>query len=138
MRMRFLSFVVLMMVSVGLLGCSQRTLEGNSIKERDVLYASMIIFNNDTYYLSSELISKDNLGEQIGQVEKQVIPSPKNNGEANECPVGTKIFQIKGVDVRESVGVYFQNEYRKASTMEQGKSDKATRIYTDKRFNFSV
>ena len=117
MRIRLLSFLVLMMVSVGLLGCSQRTLTETSIKERDELYASMLIFNNDTYYLSSELISKDNLGEQIGQVEKQVIPSPKNNGEANECPVGTKIFQIKGVDVRESVAVNFQNEYRKASTM---------------------
>ena len=117
MRMRVLSFLVLIMASVCLTGCSQRTFEGPSAKENNAIYASMLIFNNASYYLSSEVISKENLEEQIGQVEKQVTPSPKNNGEANECPVGTKIFQIKGVDVRESVAVDFQNEYRKASTM---------------------
>ncbi|WP_160670510.1 hypothetical protein [Clostridium sp. C8-1-8] len=79
-------------------------------------YASMLIYNNTAYYLSSDVISSENLDNQIGIVKKQVTPSPKNDGEANECPVGTKIFSIKDIDVKEAIAINFHNEYYKAIT----------------------
>ena len=138
MRKRALSLVVITMVSILLMGCTQGAgAQGTNVKG-NAIYASMLIFGDTYYYLSSEVISQENLVEQIGQVEKQVAPSPKNNGEANECPRGTKIYQIKGVDRKESVAVAFRNEFRKASILALEKSDGVTKIYTDKRFNFSV
>lgn len=78
-------------------------------------YASMLIYNNTYYYLTVDVIPSENLDKQISEVSKQVTPSPKNDGEANECPVGTKIFAIKGVDTKEAIAVNFHNEYRKAT-----------------------
>lgn len=79
-------------------------------------YVSMLIYNNTNYYLSVDVIPSGNLDNQIGEVSKQVTPSPKNDGESNECPVGTKIFAIKGVDTKEAIAVNFRNEFRKAIT----------------------
>lgn len=81
-----------------------------------VFYASMLVYNNTYYYLSSEVIPSENLDKQIGTVKKQVTPSPKNDEESNVCPVGTEIFSIKGTDIKEAIVVNCNNEYLKATT----------------------
>jgi hypothetical protein len=81
-----------------------------------VFYASMVVYNNTNYYLSSEVVPSENLDKQIGTVKKQVTPSPQNNEDANECPVGTEIFSIKGTDIKEAIVVNYNNEYYKATT----------------------
>ncbi|GFP75477.1 hypothetical protein [Clostridium fungisolvens] len=111
MRKLLLSLITLILL-FSFIGCARNGVSTTT----NVLYASMLIYNNTDYYLSSEVVPSENLNKQIETVKKQVTPSPKNNGEANECPVGTKIFSIKGVDSTEAIAVNFHNEYYKAVT----------------------
>lgn len=111
MRKLLLSLIILLLLFT-FTGCARTKVTTTT----NVLYASMLIYNNTDYYLSSEVIPSENLNEQLETVKMQVTPSPKNDGESNECPVGTKIFSIKGVDTNEAIAVNFHNVYYKATT----------------------
>ncbi|MDV4150049.1 hypothetical protein R0131_04285 [Clostridium sp. AL.422] len=93
------TLLILIFIIFTLGSCS----EEKSSNKPNSSYAYMLIFNNTNYYLTADVLSKEDLGKQIGSVSKQVLPYPKNEGEANECPVGTKIFKIKETDTNEIV-----------------------------------
>lgn len=109
MKKLHITLFIMIVMSAFLVGCTQTATKAS--------YASSFIFEDIQYYPTTETVTKDNLGEQIGEIQKQVIPTPKNNGESNVYPVGTKIYKIKGVDVKDSVAVYFK-EIHKAITHE--------------------
>ncbi|MBL4932338.1 hypothetical protein [Clostridium paridis] len=111
MRKLLVSLVILISLFT-LVGCAK-----NKVSTVINVYpASMLIYNNTNYYITAEIIPSENLDKKIGSVRKQVTPSPNNDGEANECPVGTEIFSARGVDIKEAIVVSFNNEYRKAIT----------------------
>jgi hypothetical protein len=106
-----LSIFIMMILSVG---CSTQKTGDDSTSAS---YPSAVFVNNILYGLSVEIVTQDKLGIQLGVVKRKVEPMPTENGESNEAPVGSKIYEIKSVDPSEAIAVEIYGEYRKASKM---------------------
>src|ERR1035437_2503066 len=59
--------------------------------------ASMVFWNNAIYYKSGAIVPSNELDKKLGEITKQTF-QPKNNGESNECPIGSKVYSIKDKD----------------------------------------
>lgn len=57
----------------------------------------------------------DNIGNQLGEVKRESEVMPKANEEANDTPVGSKLFEIKGIDPSEAIAVEINGIYQKAT-----------------------
>ncbi|CAM3567456.1 hypothetical protein PALU110988_29185 [Paenibacillus lupini] len=78
-------------------------------------YPSAIAWNNFVYGLSTEEIDIKDIGNQIGRIERLRTPMPKKNGESNDKPVGSLLFEINGVDTLDVIAVKVDDKYYKAS-----------------------
>ncbi|SDX06166.1 hypothetical protein [Paenibacillus sp. CF384] len=78
-------------------------------------YPSAVSWNNFVYGLSIEEIDVKDIGNQIGRIERLRTPMPKKNGESNDTPVGSLLFEIKGVDTHDEIAVKVDDKYYKAS-----------------------
>lgn len=77
--------------------------------------ADTMLWNDNLYGVSSnEIIPTDKIGQQIGEVKRNVNPMPKKNGDSNTIPVGTKLFEIKGISTKEAIAIQRGGEYNKA------------------------
>ena len=84
----------------------QRQLKQHRILQR-------VLWNN-TDDTSNEIIPMDIIGQQIGEVKRNVNPMPKKNGDSNTLPVGTKLYEIKGISIKEAIAIQRGGEYNKA------------------------
>ena len=88
-----------------LAGCSQS--EG--------AYPSVVAVNNTLYNLTVDTVTPDNIGTQLGEVKREAEVMPKANEEANSTPVGSKLFEVKGIDPSEAIAVEINGTYQKAT-----------------------
>lgn len=93
----FLAFLIIA-------GCSQP--EG--------AYPSVVSLNDTLYGVSVETVTPENIGNQLGEVKREAEVMPKANEEANDTPVGSKLFEIKGIDSSEAIAVEINGKYQKA------------------------
>lgn len=91
------------------------TLTGCKDKSTNNSFPSSFVWNNTIYSLTPKVVSSDELGKEIGQLEKKVQDIPKENGETNDGKIGSKIFEIKKVKTTEAVAVEFKGKIRKAN-----------------------
>ncbi|WP_223068303.1 NisI/SpaI family lantibiotic immunity lipoprotein [Paenibacillus caui] len=99
--------LIMLLTIFVLAGCSAQRPEGGS-------YPSTVVLNNIQYGLSVEKVTQDKIGNQLGVVKRIVQPMPKENEESNEAPVGSKLYEIKGIEPNEAIAVEINGEYRKA------------------------
>ena len=102
---KYLIFITALFVIV-LVGCSYQA--------QATSYPSVVLLNNVQYGLSVEKVPKDKISIQIGVVKRKVNPMPKENEESNETPVGSKLYEIKGIDPNEAIVVEVDGEFQKA------------------------
>jgi hypothetical protein len=97
-------FAILLSLFVLLLltACAAKP-SGNVITH--ISYQSSIVWDNSLYGLSVKEVPKEELGKQLGEVKRKKQPMPEENGDANDTPVGSRIFEIKGISANEAIAV---------------------------------
>ncbi|WNQ12173.1 hypothetical protein MJA45_03735 [Paenibacillus aurantius] len=80
-------------------------------------YPGAVAWNGSLYGLSVTEVPAENIGRELGSVQKQVTPMPRHNGEANSMETGTLFFEIKGTDPGEAVAVEKEGRYYHARKM---------------------
>ncbi|CAM4017168.1 NisI/SpaI family lantibiotic immunity lipoprotein [Saccharibacillus endophyticus] len=102
MKSLFTVFLALLFVT----GCSTQS-EGT--------YPNVVSLNGNLYGVSLEKVTQDNIGNQLGEVKRIAKVMPKANEEANDTPVGSKLFEIKGIAPSEAIAVEINGTYQKAT-----------------------
>jgi hypothetical protein len=77
-------------------------------------YPNSIAWDNISYGVSTTEVSKDALGKQLGEIKRKKEPTPIKNGDANDTPVGSKLFEIKGIDAKEAIAIEKNGKVYKA------------------------
>lgn len=80
-------------------------------------YPSAVAWNNLLYGLSIEEVDFKDIGIEIGKIERQRAPMPKKNGESNEKPVGSLLFEVKGADSQDVIAVKVNDKFFRASKL---------------------
>lgn len=80
-------------------------------------YPSAVAWNNLLYGLSTEEVDIKDIGNELGTIEHLRAPMPKKNGESNEKPVGSQLFEINGVDTQDVIAVKVNDKFFKASKL---------------------
>ena len=85
-----------------------------------------VAFNNFIYEVLSEVLTSQEIGNEIGFVSRQMSPKPEANGDiARNTPEGPKIikdadgklYEIKGIESRKQIaieiskGIYYRCKY---------------------------
>lgn len=78
-------------------------------------YPSSIAWDNTSYGVSKTEVSKDDIGKQLGEIKRKKEPVPIKNGDANDASVGSKLFEIKGIDIKEAVAIERNGKVYKAT-----------------------
>ncbi|KRE99378.1 hypothetical protein ASG89_27850 [Paenibacillus sp. Soil766] len=78
-------------------------------------YPAQVMWGDVIYSVSAESVPLKDIGEQIGETSKRIRPLPKNNGEANDAEVWSKLYKIVGVDQRKAIAIKKNDIYFKAS-----------------------
>lgn len=108
-----MKYLILIMISIAVLtGCSQ-----NKGAESSSSYPSAVAWNNILYGLSVVEIPIKDIGKDIGKIERRTTPMPKKNGESNDKPAGSLLFEVKGIDSQEVIAVKVNEKYFKASKL---------------------
>lgn len=94
-------------ISIILSGCSQ----DSNIDT----YPSAVVFDNILFGLSRTEVPSKDIGQEIGKVQKIKTPIPESNGESNDVPVGSAIFEIEGVDPKDSIAIKIDEVYYRAT-----------------------
>lgn len=102
------NLVLALLFALLLIGCSTKTVEENGD------FPTVVIWNKNIYYGSVETVPEQEIGVEIGEVEKEVGSFPKNNLECNYAPAGSKLYEIEGIDKQKIIAIKLENEYRKA------------------------
>lgn len=72
-------------------------------------------WNSSIYGPSGDKLSKSELGNQLGEIKWINEPMPTENGDSNNdyIPVSSKIFEIKGIDIKEAIAIEKNDAYYK-------------------------
>lgn len=106
-------YLILMMLSVAVLtGCSQSIGSKSSST-----YPSAVAWNNSLYALSVVEVPVDEVGAEIGKIDRRTSPMPKRNGESNDKPVGSLLYEMKGKDSQAEIAVKVNEKYYSASKL---------------------
>lgn len=99
------SLLLCLLSILGFLGCTaqRRTGDNNA--------PSSIAWNNLIYGPSGEEVSKSELGKQLGKIQRIEKPYPQKNGDSNLTPKGSKIFEIKNVDIGNAIAIETDGKY---------------------------
>lgn len=87
---------------------------GGCKKGQMSLYPSVIAWNDSIYGVSVEEVPEENIGKQLGEVKRVKKPVPVENGDANFISIGSKVFEIKDVDIKTAVAVEKEGKINKA------------------------
>jgi hypothetical protein len=94
--------------------CLLSTLMLVGCKSKSGSYPNALAWDNISYGVSAAEVSKDELGKQLGEIKRKKEPMPIENGDANDTPVGSKLFEIKVVDTKEAIAVEKNGKVYKA------------------------
>jgi len=87
-------------------GCNTKSIDGS--------YPTAVVWDNKSYGLSVTEVTKSELGNQLGEIKRIKEPIPLENGDANNTTVGSKIFEIKGIDTKEAIAIEKNGKIYKA------------------------
>jgi len=96
-----------------LFGCnSQQTNEKRTSSSASWAY-EFVIYKGDIYRITTDIVT--NVGKNIGAVTKYSnIEGTYSGNFSNKYPVGTKYFDIPGVNMNKSIAIQFENSYIRA------------------------
>jgi len=103
--------IIIMFSLVTLTGCSL------SENESSNSYPSSVAWNNILFGISTEEVSVQDIGKEIGTIKKIRSPMPLKNGESNDIPVGSLIFEVNGKNVNEFIAVKVKDKYLSATIL---------------------
>jgi hypothetical protein len=89
------------------------------VKLQQPEYPIVVMWTDINYYMSVEEVFKKDLGNQIGEVKSFKKPMPEEHEDANFVPIGSKIFEIKGIEIKDSIAVEIEGKTYKASPNEK-------------------
>lgn len=104
--------IIIMFSFVTLTGCSHI-----SENESSNSYPSSVAWNNILFGISIEEVSVQDIGKEIGTIKKIRSPMPLKNGESNDTPVGSLIFEVNGKNVNEFIAVKVKDKYLSATIL---------------------
>ncbi|MCL6604619.1 MAG: hypothetical protein K6T94_17285 [Paenibacillus sp.] len=105
--------LIIIMVSITLLtGCSLFT--GGKTSSS---YPYAVAWNDILYGLSTAEIPLQDIGKEIGKIKRIKMPMPKRNGDSNDSPVGSLLFEVKGTDAEEVIAVKVNDKYFRATKL---------------------
>lgn len=93
-----------LLLILGFVGCSNKVGPGAP---------AGIAWNNLIYGPSGTEVSQSELGKQLGEINRINKPMPVQNGDSNYAPVGSKIYQIEGIDINTSIVIETEGKYYK-------------------------
>lgn len=111
MKKYFIIISIILIFSSTLLSCGAKR-ESTSVKNST--YPSAVAWNDIIYGVSVSEVSKNELGKQIGEVKRINEPMPVENGDSNNTAVESKIYEIIGVDLKESIAIEKDGKIYKA------------------------
>jgi hypothetical protein len=103
-----LTLICCMILMSMIVGCKSATTEAGC-------YPSAIAWDDIRFGLSATEVTKDELGKQLGEIKRTEEPMPIKNGDSNDAPVGSKLFQIKGIDTKEAIAIEKNGKFYRAS-----------------------
>lgn len=98
-----------------LTGCGTRT-------ENALLpYPPVVVWDNKAYVVSNNIVSEEELSDKIGEVKRFIDPNkkfPEKNEDSTIAPVGSGLFSIIDLDVKDALAVEISGQYVKAEYYE--------------------
>ncbi|MEY8745176.1 hypothetical protein [Paenibacillus tundrae] len=86
---------------------------------------SFVVWNNHTYNITNEPLTKDEIDHDIGHVRQYSDKEGSyEDGFSNKYPVGTKLYKVKGVETAEYIAVEIQEDQFIKATNENLSGDK--------------
>lgn len=98
------SMLLCLLIILGLVGCAVKA--GSGAPES-------IAWNNLIYVPSGTEIAQSELGTQLGKINRIKKPMPVQNGDSNYVPVGSKIYEIKDIDISTEIVIEADGKYYK-------------------------
>ncbi|WP_152619462.1 hypothetical protein [Cohnella kolymensis] len=80
-------------------------------------YPSAVAWNNTLYGLSIAEVPVKDVGKELGRIDRVQSPMPLNNGESNDKPVGTTLFEIIGKSTQEEIAIKVGDVFFSASKL---------------------
>jgi uncharacterized lipoprotein NlpE involved in copper resistance len=77
-------------------------------------YPNAIGWNDLSYGLSVEEVSREKLVNKVGEVQRKKEPMPVKNGDANFVDVGSSIYEITDVEQTNAIAVEVNGKIYKA------------------------
>lgn len=103
MKKLILLFMILLLF---LVGCNKTDVQ--------IDYPNAIGWNDLSYGLSVEEVSREKLVKKIGEVQRKKEPMPVKNGDANFVDVGSIIYEIMDVEQTDAIAVEVNGKIYKA------------------------
>ncbi|MDR6723645.1 hypothetical protein J2W91_002107 [Paenibacillus amylolyticus] len=86
---------------------------------------SFVVWNNHTYSITNETLTREEIDHDIGQVKHYSDKEGSyRDGFSNKYPVGTKLYKIKDVETTEYIAVEIQEDQFIKATNENLSGDK--------------
>ncbi|MGR6543400.1 hypothetical protein [Paenibacillus tundrae] len=86
---------------------------------------SFVVWNNHTYNITNEPLTKDEIDHDIGHVRQYSDKEGSyEDGFSNKYPVGTKLYKVKGVETTEYIAVEIQEDQFIKATNEELSGEK--------------
>lgn len=104
--------ILIIFVAILTIGCSKNDQQKKTIDYGQPVKVT-VAWNDIVYVVTNEHASKDNIGNKIGQIKRQVSPEPSENGDvARNTSEGPNIvngdgslYEVKGLDQKEKIAV---------------------------------
>ncbi|REK71735.1 hypothetical protein [Paenibacillus paeoniae] len=82
-------------------------------------YPPVVVWDNKAYVVTDKIVLSENVGDQIGAVKRYIDPAknfPERDEDSTSAPVGSGLFQIQGLNLKQTLavewnGVFFQAEH---------------------------
>lgn len=112
---KILVLFVLAVTLFTLIGCNNS--DGKGVTH---IYSPIIHWNDTDYCAIADVVTVEDIGEQVNIIRKIVKRSPKKNCETNgKFEVGSKLYRIKNQNITEAIAIEYNNSYVKAVNIEQ-------------------
>lgn len=107
---------LLIILSVLIMGCTNKNTDYPLLP-----YPPVIVWDIKAYVVTDEKVERNSIGKQFGEVKRYVDPTkalPEKNEDSTIAPVGSKLYEIKGTDIKNAFAVEMNGELRIAKYSE--------------------
>lgn len=102
-----MKYLILILLSITLLvSCSKDDEYPFAIAWHDVIFAR-----------TNEIVPSQQIGKEIGVIERTKIPMPKKNGDSNEAIIGSKLYEIQQEDQQNKIALKVNDQYYLATKL---------------------